>query len=457
MYGMLADPDLVPFDPPERPLPLVKGLWKFRRNFIETFPRSAYEQAVTRIAGTLSDSLLLCDPDLIAELLVARAEEFGQHVMTRRALAPIIGATSLLLAEGAEWRWQRRTVAPSFRHETLLASVPVFSAVAARQVERWHKAAEGGPVDVEADMNRVALDVIVETMLGGAAAFDVPAYRAAISRVMDTVQWHGLLMLFRLPAWMPFPGRRRARRASKYLQGEMHRVIAARRAHPSSRPDLLDLLLAARDPDTGRGMTDAELTSNLLTFINAGHETTAVALTWTLWLVARDPALQQQLHDEVTAVAGSAPIGPSHVERLVLCRQAIQEGMRLYPPVPTLSRQARAETRLGAHRITRETMIIIPTFALHRNVGLWDDPNSFSLERFAPDAVRARPRYAYLPFGAGPRVCIGATFAMLEATVVLATLVRAFRVKSLPGHKPRPVARISLRPQGGMPLLVEAR
>jgi cytochrome P450 len=454
---MLSDPDLVPFEPPPRPMPLVSGLRAFRRNFIETFPRSAYEQAVTRITTPLSDSLLLCDPDLIAELLVARAEAFTQHTMTRRALGPVIGETSLLLAAGDEWRWQRRTVAPTFRHETLLAFVPVFSAIAAQQVARWRNARSAAPVDVEADMNRIALDVIVETMLGGAAALDVPAYRAAVTTILETVQWHGLLMMFRLPPWTPFPGRRRARRASDYLHREMRRVMAYRRAGPSPQPDLLDLLLAARDAETGRGMTDAELTSNLLTFINAGHETTAVALTWTLWLVARDPALQQRLCEEVTAVAGSAPIEAGHVERLALCRQALQEGMRLYPPVPALSRQAHAETNLGRHRVTPKTVIVVPIFCLHRNVRLWDNPNSFSVERFAPDQAKARPRYAYLPFGAGPRICIGATFAMLEATVVLATLVRAFRLQPFPGHKPKPVARVSLRPQGGMPLQMDPR
>jgi cytochrome P450 len=454
---MLTDPDLVPFEPPPRPLPLVSGLWKFRHNFIETFPRSAYEQEATRITTPLSDTLLLCDPDLIAELLVARADAFSQHMMTRRALGPVIGETSLLLAEGAEWRWQRRTVSPTFRHETLKAFVPVFSAIAAQQVARWRNAPRAKPVDVEADMNRIALDVIVDTMLGGAAALDVAAYRAAVTTVLETVQWHGLLMMFRLPPWTPFPGRRRARRASEYLHREMRRVIAARRDRLSPNPDLLDLLLAARDAETGRGMTDAELTSNLLTFINAGHETTAVALTWTLWLVARNPVLQQQLREEVTAVAGSAPIEAGHVERLALCRQALQEAMRLYPPVPALSRQAHAETNLGPHRVNPKTVIVVPIFCLHRNVRLWDSPNTFSPERFAPEETKARPRHAYLPFGAGPRICIGATFAMLEATVVLATLVRAFRLQPLSGHKPKPVARVSLRPQGGMPLLIEAR
>jgi len=204
-------------------------------------------------------------------------------------------------------------------------------------------------------------------------------------------------------------------------------------------------------------MRAAELVSNLLTFVNAGHETTAAALTWTLWLVARDAAVQEQLAEEVGNVAGTGAIEPAHVDQLVMCRRVIQESMRLYSPVPAFARQPRAAMRLGGHDITPSTNVVVPVFVLHRHEQLWDAPAAFAPERFAPEQVKARARHAYLPFGAGPRVCLGASFAMLEATVILATLVRAFRLRAIPGHKPKPVARVSLRPQGGMPLYVEAR
>jgi len=215
--------------------------------------------------------------------------------------------------------------------------------------------------------------------------------------------------------------------------------------------------MAARDAETGRHMTDAELLTNLLTFINAGHETTAVALTWTLWLLARDEAVQEELVHEVRAVAGDAAIEAAHIERLVLCRQVIQEAMRLYPPVPALARQPRVALALGEHRIAPTTNVVVPIFALHRHERLWENPLTFAPGRFAADAAKGRARYAYLPFGAGPRVCIGASFAMLEATVILATLVRAFRLRPVAGHKPKPVARVSLRLHDGMPLHVAPR
>ncbi|HKA78761.1 MAG TPA: cytochrome P450, partial [Xanthobacteraceae bacterium] len=334
----MIDPDLVPFAPPARPIVGLSGLLAFRRNYIETFPRAAYEQGTTRITTGLIDTLLLCDPALIQEMLVDRADMFMRDQPSQRALAPVLGESSLLLAEGAEWRWQRRAAAPIFRHETLLSFVPAIAEIAARQVERWRQAGDA-PVEANSAMIRTTLDIIVGTMLGGAANLDVDAYGRALSQVLEGAQWLAMFAMLSLPRWVPFPGWWRTMRARNYLRREMQRILAARRAQASSHPDLLDLLLAARDAETGRHMTDAELLTNLLTFINAGHETTAVALTWTLWLVARDAAVQDQLVDEVRTVAGEAAIQPGHIEGLVLCRQVIQEAMRLYPPVPALARQ----------------------------------------------------------------------------------------------------------------------
>jgi cytochrome P450 len=173
--------------------------------------------------------------------------------------------------------------------------------------------------------------------------------------------------------------------------------------------------------------------------------------------VARDPILQEALVDEVLSVTGENPISATHLDGLVLCRQAFQESMRLYPPGTALARQAIKNTRVGDQNVTTSTMILIPIFALHRHRLLWDHPNRFDLNRFAPAAVKARSRHAYLPFSAGPRVCIGASFAIMEATVILASVLRVFRLRPLAGFKPKPVARLSLLPEGGMPLLIEPR
>jgi cytochrome P450 len=215
--------------------------------------------------------------------------------------------------------------------------------------------------------------------------------------------------------------------------------------------------MQARDEETGRTMSDDELSRNLLTFILAGHETTAVALTWTLWLLAKYPDVQERLAGEVEAIIGSGNIEAQHIERLPFTKQVLQEAMRLYPPVPAITRQPLTPLVLGGEPLTPATQVTITIYPLHRNRRLWNDPDTFDPDRFTAAQIKARLRYAYLPFGAGPRVCIGASFAMIEATVSLAVLVRAFRFKAISGHRPHPIARVTLRPRAGMPLTIEPR
>jgi cytochrome P450 len=453
---VFTDPDFVPFEPPERPLGLL-GVRTLLRNYVETVPRSAYEQGVTRIRTSLSDVLIVSDPNVIQDILVEKAEAFGRDPATRRSFRPVIGDTSLFLAEGADWRWQRRAVAPIFRHETLLSFVPVFATMAQRQVERWRAAQRAAPIDAAAAMTRTTFEIIVEAMLGGSASLDAEHYSRALADNFDTIPWHIIYVMFSIPDWMPYPHRRRAMRSRDFLHQDIRRIVESRRSSQTSQPDLLNLLLAARDHETGRSMSDDDIVTNLLTFITAGHETTAVALTWTLWLLAKDQTTQQRVFEEARSVAGNQTIDATHVEGLSFCRQVIQEAMRLFPPAPGIARISKKAMELGGITIPARTRIHIPVFALHRNIGLWDNPDAFDPDRFAPDQVKTRPRYAFLPFGGGPRVCIGAGFAMIEAAIILATVVRAFCFQPVAGHRPKPVAKITLRPSGGMPLLIMNR
>jgi cytochrome P450 len=194
-----TDPDFIPFEPPPQPLGL-RGLPTLWRNYIESVPRSAYEQGLTRIESAASDVLLVCEPDLIQEILVEKADAFRRDPATRRAFAPMIGDTSLFLADGADWRWQRRAVAPMFRHDTLLSFVPVFAAMAQHQVDRWRAAPRGVPTDAAAGMTRTTFDIIVETMLGGAAGLDAERYSEELTVNFETIPWHLIYAMFSLPA-----------------------------------------------------------------------------------------------------------------------------------------------------------------------------------------------------------------------------------------------------------------
>jgi cytochrome P450 len=447
------DPDLVPFEPPDHPT--------FRaafRNVIESYPRALYDEpGLVRYRTRFLDSLLVSDPELIHDILVARADLFRRDDVARQLLSPILGADSLFMAEGADWKWQRRAVAPAFRHDKLLALAPAFSTIAMRQVERWRTAPRERPSDIAQAMAQTTFEVIVDTVLGGAGALDAQVFARALTAGRKSFPWRFLLAAFRAPSWLPYPGRRRATRAREHIYREAARLVAQRRRLPSARADLLDLLLQARNEETGRVMTDEELGHNLVTFILAGHETTAVALTWTLWLLAKYPDVQDQVAAEAQATIGGGAVEAQQVERLVFTRQVLQEAMRLYPPAPAISRQPLAPLVLGGEQLTPATQVIITIYPLHRNRRVWKNPDSFDPDRFTDDRTKVRPRHAYLPFGAGPRICIGASFAMIEATVVLAILVRAFRFKPVTGYRPRPIARVTLRPRGGMPLYLELR
>jgi len=329
--------------------------------------------------------------------------------------------------------------------------------MAQRQVERWRAVHRSVPIDAAAAMTRTTFEIIVEAMLGGSASLDAERYSRALTDNFDTIPWHIIYVMLSLPEWMPYPHRRRAMQARDFLHRDIGRIVESRRSVQSSQPDLLNLLLAARDHETGRSMRDDEIVANLLTFIIAGHETTAVALTWTLWLLAKDQATQQRVLEEVRSVAGNETIDSTHVEGLSFCRQVIQEAMRLFPPAPGIARISKTAMEIGSIQIPAGTRIHIPVFALHRNVGLWDNPDAFDPDRFAPDRAKSRPRYSFLPFGAGPRICIGAGFAMIEAAIILATVVRAFCFQPVAGHRPKPVAKVTLRPASGMPLLIVNR
>ncbi|MEO0762811.1 MAG: cytochrome P450, partial [Pseudomonadota bacterium] len=239
------------------------------------------------------------------------------------------------------------------------------------------------------------------------------------------------------------------------------RIIAARRAAgPSDPPDLLDMLIAARDDETGRSMDALELRNNLLAFIAAGHETTALALTWALYLLAFDAARgghwQARLAEEAAALSGR-PAEAGDLDALPLARQVLNEALRLYPPAGFMTRTARRADTIAGRPVAEGATAILPIYAVHRHQALWDHPHAFDPDRFAPEAAASRHRYAFLPFGAGPRVCLGQQFALIEATVILSTLMARLEVALPPGFVPEPRMWFTLRPATGMPLLVTPR
>ncbi len=416
------------------------------REPLHSVPDQSYERGLVVTRALRRMRVYLTDPELIQEAFVRQAEALSKGEQGR-VLAPALG-TGLLTAEGADWRWQRRTLSPGFAHSRLQLLVPSMIAAAEAMRDSLLAAPSDAAIDIGRETTRATLRIVGDTMLACAGGLDPRRVERGIADFLNSAPWAIALTILRLPGWVPYPGRRRSAAAARQIRDEIVRTVAQRRADggAATQDDLMALLLAARDPDGGRALTDAEITDNVVTFVMAGHETTSVALTWALLLLSRNPDVVRKLRDEIATVTGGAPLAGEHVPHLAYARQVVNETMRLYPPAPITTRVAVKTMQLGDTVLPIGSVIILPIYAVHHHRALWDRPDDFDPERFAPDAAKARHRYAFMPFGVGPRICIGSAFAMLEATAILAVLVRALDFAP-GGAAPEPMARVTLRPR----------
>jgi cytochrome P450 len=461
--GCLSDTQRIPtpFYPssvtaPSEPLRLFPFLLKFISNPLLVIPEAVYREKIVQYGRSVGRVAWVIDPALIKDVLINRSALFPITPLQKRVLGPL-GGKGVLTAEGAEWRCQRQIAAPLFRHTELLKYVPAMSSAAEAMLATWAGDASGGYRAIDKDMTRLTFNVISQTVLPGGDDHIGAAIEQASGDYFGPISWTFVYRFFNVPQWMPHPGRRRMLRAEKFLRTSVAALIAARQANPTSRNDLFGWLREAKHPETGAPLGAELLLDSLLTFMMVGHETTAKALTWSLYLLSESEDWAERLREEIETVAGNEPIGPEHIDRLQLTQQVVKEALRLYPPVPSITRQAATDLELGGQHIAAGTLINIPIFVLHRHRSIWRDPDRFDPNRFAPDAEAKVGRTQFMPFGAGPRTCVGASFAMIEATAVLATLIRGARFRLKDVHRPTPVSRVSLAPKGGMPMRVEVR
>ncbi|TKV74385.1 cytochrome P450 [Rhizobium sp. AU243] len=425
------------------------------RNPLKALPPEIFsEPAVfTRLGGVMR--VHLADPALIHEALVKNAHLLGKGEDVRRALGPALGQ-GLLTADGDHWKWQRQSVAAAFRHEKLLELLPVMIDAARRTQERWHSS-PAGDIDIGHEMMRTTFDIIVETMMSGGHGIDIARVEQSITDYLKPTGWTFALAMLGAPEWIPHPGRRKARAAVGYLRSSLATVISERRRKPIERNDLVSMLLEAKDPETGRMMSDTEIIDNLLTFITAGHETTAIGLAWAFHLLSQNSDVERKVIDEIETVTAGEPVAAEHIARLTYTRQVFSEAMRLSPPAPVVTRTALQDFRLGEHDIPAGTVLYVPIYAVHRHTTLWEEPDRFDPSRFEPEKVKARHRYAYMPFGAGPRVCIGNAFAMMEAVAILAVLLQNDHLRNKSPANTEPLMRVTLRPQNRLMMRVSSR
>lgn len=440
--------------PPKGRLSFPALLARMTRNPVASWGEDFYEQPIVVYRFLGRDIAFVMDPELIQTVLRDEIEDFTKSPIYTQVLGSG-GGEGLLIAEGEKWRWQRRLAAPIFRAEDVAAYLPTFVADAEALLARWVDDADGAVQPVGRDTTELTLQSLLSTLLGAdLSAADRQLVAIEGTAFLEPTGWKIAYASLRLPSWLPHPGMRRMERAAHALRAVARRAIAKRRASGHPGTDLMGRLMTAEDPGTLRVMPDELIVDNLVTYLLAGHETTAKALAWTLYLLALLPDWQERVRAEILSVANGGAIDADRLRKLELLESVLLESMRLYPPAPSLMRRARKAARLGDAEIREGATVVIPIYVVHRHKRLWQDPLAFDPSRFEEAARAARHRYAYMPFGAGPRSCIGGSFSMLEGKAMLATLLRRARFELPQGEAPTPVARVTLRSSPSISLKV---
>lgn len=436
---------LVPPAPPRAPdsMTALGRVMAMRTSAISAWSQRSYEEDIVRGRFFGRSSFILNTPDAIKHVLVDNYENYVRTPAAIRVLRPILGE-GLLIAEGRTWKHQRRTLAPAFTPRAVMPLIPHMLAATDQTIAKL-KAASNAPVDLREAMQRMTLEIAGRTMFSfgmdrhGAALRDfVMEYGERLARphVFD------LILPLSWPSPQDFSRARFRKRWTQFVAMLMAERRAAGKEEGAPPSDLFDLMGAARDPETGEAFTDEQLGDQVATMILAGHETTATALFWSLYLLALDPATQDQLAAEVK---GATVNGALDIERLKFTRAVVDETMRLYPPAFLIARAAGAADAIAGMPVKKNDIVLIAPWLLHRHEKLWRDPNAFIPARFMAPAPPP-DRFAYLPFGVGARVCIGAHFALVEATLALAKLIGAFRVELIDKAPVMPVGVVTTQP-----------
>jgi cytochrome P450 len=414
-----------------------------RRNVLEIIPALAYRQPI--VSGEmLMRWHMLADPGGMRRVMSDNLANYPKSEIMRRMLRPAIG-DSLFNADGADWKWQRQAVAPVFTHRNVVALAPAMTATAERASTRLR--AGGGKAEMVSQMLTATFDVICDVALSGREHFDGATFSAAITRYFQTAGRASLLDFLGFPDWFPRPGELLAGASVKTMHDMVAAAIEARRKNATTENDLLDHMLAAHDPETGHRMSVEDLIFNMQFFIVAGHETTALALAWALYLLANSPADQARAREQARGQLGNRAATAGDLDAMPFITQILEESMRLYPPVGLLARTVSAPDELCGRTMKPGDLLFLPIWALHRHELWWERPDLFEPARFDP--ANRRDKYQYLPFGAGPRVCVGANFAMMQAGIILATLLARFRFTP-GGPEPRPIMSMTVRPDPGV-------
>lgn len=406
---------------------------------------------VVRYRFGATRALLLAHPDHIRHVLHDNQRNYDKQNIDYTMLRRLLG-NGLLTSDGEFWRRQRRLIAPMFHRQRVAGFCNLMVDSTLEMLEQWDAMAlSGAPFDVAAEMTHLTLTIVAKALFSADVSDDAEAIGAALTEVNRQL---GEFSVFDMVWMIPTARKRRFRAAVRALDQVVGKIIDERRRSAHRNEDLLSMLLDAVDEETNKGMTPRQVRDEVLTLLLAGHETTANSLAWTWYLLSQNPEAEQKLHHEVAGVLGRRAPGGLDLPQLPYTRMVVEESMRLYPPAWAISRNAIGDDEIGGYRVRRKTNLIICSFVTHRHPAFWEEPERFNPERFSPERSEGRPNFAYLPFGGGPRICIGNGFAMTEAQLVVATIAQRYRLRLAPGHPVELHPLITLRPRHGMRMTV---
>jgi cytochrome P450 len=395
--------------------------------------------------------VFLNHPDLVEEVLVHQNRKFIKHYRLRQAKMTL--GEGLLTSEGEFWRAQRKLMQPAFHRERIAAFGELMVEFTERLTTSWE---DGQTRDIQADMMRLTLEIVAKALFGA----ELGGEWAEVSAAMETLMHNfaaSTAKPFIVPQWLPIPSNLRSAAAVRRLDRVLFHIIARRRESNDDRGDLLSMLLHARDEESGRRMTDRQLRDECMTIFLAGHETTANALSWAWYLLSQSPEAEGRLQDEIREVLGARSPTIADLSGLPYTESVVNEALRLFPPAWMPGRESTEPLELGGYPIRRGATVFMPAWVIHRDPRWFDDPDAFRPERWSDGLLQRIPRYAYFPFGGGPRICIGNNFALMEAALVLATIAGRYRLRLAPGTAVEPLASMTLRPAHGLAMSVHKK
>jgi cytochrome P450 len=445
--------------------PLLEGHWflgslpERRERPLQLFldAHARLGERVRMRMGPFFTLLSLSSPEDVKHVLVDQAPRYHKGFNVR-PLKTLLGE-GLLTSDGDFWKRQRRLAQPAFHRERMGGFAAVMVDATERMLARWRSRPDASaPFDLSAEMMRLTLSIVSRALFSTDVSEDAQRVGEALTLLLEETN-RRVLSLAPVPLAVPTRRNRAFRAALRTLDGVVLDIIARRRRGETRGDDLLSLLMDARDAESGEGMSDAQLRDEVMTLFLAGHETTANALTWAWYLLLQHPAEATRLAAGVDAALGGRAPAFEDYARLSGATRVLEEAMRLYPPAWALGREARVPDRIGGQEVPARPNFLVVTlpWVVHRNPRHWPEPERFDPDRFLPERVAARPRLAYIPFGAGQRMCIGQLFALVEGTLVLAMMARAFTFSLVPGQRVEPEPLVTLRPRYGLQVTATPR